>query len=202
MRRASLDAEPRGELIQAAAGRRAPAVSAADSAVPGAGIHQMRQIECVQPQPAWDLRSERGGCRVEHGEVVAEAVVSDHGPVADPSEETAQCFPERRRTPEVAVFQTRQLRDALRESAFRPHQSLESVELAAMGNGDGPDLDYLMLRRARPVGVRLQVEDHMLGKLGHRTMLADAVHVEGVVHCGQLLRLPSSSPGRTKCRAC
>ena len=63
---------------------------------------------------------------------------------------------------EIAVLQPGQFRDARREPALRSDQRLELFEHAFVGSQHRSDLDDLVLRQMGPVGVCLQVEDHIL----------------------------------------
>ena len=99
---------------------------------------------------------------IEHDEVVAEAVVGDHGPVAHPFEKLPQRVFKARGMFEIPVLQPGQLRDAWRKPALRSDQRLELVEHAFVGSQHRSDLDDLVLGRMGPVGVCLQVEDHII----------------------------------------
>ena len=117
--------------------------------------------------PSGAANAERDSRPVEHDEVVAEPVVGDHRPVADPLDELPQRILKTRGVLEVAVLQSGQLRDALREPTLGPDQHLELAEHLVAGGGHGADLDDLMLGWVQPVGIGLQVEDHILRQSNH-----------------------------------
>ena len=142
----AVDIEQRCELVEAAARRGAVTLDTADHALAGAGVHEVGQLQRVEPLPSRHGEPERGGGRVEHNEVVAETVVGDHGPVAHPLKEPPQGAFKGRGVFEIAVLQPGQFRDARREPALRSDQRLELFEHAFVGSQHRSDLDDLVLR--------------------------------------------------------
>lgn len=159
---AAVDTEPRRKLVEATAGRRPVAINTPHHVRAGPGIDHMGQFQRVEPQPGRHRETQRlGGC-VQHQIVVAEAVVSNHRAAIDPPEELAERVFQTRSVCELTELDSGQLGDPLWKPALWPDQRVEVVDDVTAGYQHGPDLDDLVLGGLRPVGVRLQVEDHIL----------------------------------------
>ena len=84
--------EVSGQVIETAALGRRAAIDIVGNAPARPREHQMGKLQGVEPDAVGNRHSRPGSCRFQQREVVAQAVVGDHRPVADEPVEVSQCL--------------------------------------------------------------------------------------------------------------
>ena len=149
------------ELVEAAALGRVTAILVLCQQCAGARVHNMRELEAVQPYAGRGRHTEAPAGRVEDEKVVAETIVGDERHGVDELEKRRDAIGKRGRTLQIRCRDAGELLDLRQERALGSRERGELVH----GPVDDPasaDLDDLVIRRVGLVSVRLEVEHYVI----------------------------------------